>query len=417
MARHYFLSGFLFLSLSATAGGFQSAPQSARLLGLGGAGTAYVRDIAVLYYNPGALGHLDSLTHVSVGGLGTARLSSFLGTDSRRLTRQELQPQPGGYFYAATRLNSKFSVGLSVNQPFGYNTKWPSNWEGRSVVQEARFSSLYVQPTVGYQLSENFSVGAGVIYAYGDMRQQRALGQYDDPTAQALFTGSGSGYGANVGLYGRTADNLAFGISYRTPVTLKVRNGEATYANIPERDAAQFPARAGFRTDLELPSTLAVGMADRMTKNLLVTFDFHLTSWSRYDSLNFELDNASRVTAGRRYEDAMAFRVGAEYTVTPNLSVRGGVSYDETPVRDEFISPDLPDANLLGGSVGLSLALKSNLLLDLAYSYAQGGERRARVNPSRDVVSNIDGSYRTAVQTAAVGLSYSFGGRAASPVK
>ncbi|MBC6696657.1 OmpP1/FadL family transporter [Hymenobacter puniceus] len=417
MARHYFLSGFLFLSLSATAGGFQSAPQSARLLGLGGAGTAYVRDIAVLYYNPGALGHLDSLTHVSMGGLGTARLSSFLGTDSRRLTRQELQPQPNGYFYAATRINSKLSVGLSVNQPFGYNTKWPANWEGRSVVQEASLSSLYVQPTVGYQINENFSVGAGVIYAYGDMRQQRALGQYDDPTAQALFTGSGSGYGANVGLYGRTADNLAFGISYRTPVTLKVRNGEATYSGIPERDAAQFPASAGFRTDLELPSTLAVGMADRMTRNLLVTFDFHLTSWSRYDSLNFELDNASRVTAGRRYEDAMAFRVGAEYTVTPSLSVRGGVSYDETPVRDEYISPDLPDANLLGGSVGLSLALKANLMLDLAYSYAQSGERRARVNASRDVVSNIDGSYRTAVQTAAVGISYSFGGRATSSVK
>ncbi|MBD2714792.1 outer membrane protein transport protein [Microvirga sp. STR05] len=398
--------------MSATAGGFQSGPQSARLLGLGGASTAYTRDIAVMYYNPGAIGHLDSLIHVSVGGMGTARLSSFVGTDSRRQTRQELEPQPSGYLYAAARVAPKVSVGLSINQPFGYQTTWPSDWEGRSVVQESSLTTVYVQPTVAYQINDNFSVGAGFIYAYGDLRQQRALGQYDDRSAQARFEGSGSGYGANIGLYGRTADDLSFGISFRTPVTLKVGNGQAAYSGVLERDATLYPASMGFRTDIELPSTLSVGLADRMTKNLLVTFDFNLTSWSRYDSLNFEMDNATRVTAGRRYEDAMSFRVGAEYTATPILTLRAGVSYDETPVRDEYINADLPDANLLGGSLGLTLAIKPNLLLDMGYSYSQGGERRARVNISRDVVSSIDGSYRTAVHTAAVGLSYSFGGRA-----
>lgn len=398
--------------MSAAAGGFQSGPQSARLLGLGGASTAYTRDIAVMYYNPGAIGLLDSLLHVSVGGLGTARMSSFVGTDSRRQTRQELQPQPSGYFYAASRVAPKVSVGLSINQPFGYKTVWPGDWEGRSVVQEARLATVYVQPTVAYQLNDNFSVGAGFIYAYGDLRQSRALGQYDNRSAQALFEGSGSGYGANIGLYGRTADNLSFGISFRTPVTLKMDNGKATYSGIPDIDAGRFPASAGFRTDIELPSTLSVGLADRMTKNLLVTFDFNLTSWSRYDSLNFELDNASRVTSGRRYEDAMAFRVGAEYTATPILTLRAGLSYDETPVRDEYITADLPDANLIGGSLGLSLAIKPNLLLDMGYSYSRGGERRARVNIAREAISSIDGTYRTAVHTAAVGVSYSFGGRA-----
>ena len=398
--------------MSAAAGGFQSGPQSARLLGLGGASTAYTRDIAVMYYNPGAIGHLDSLIHVSVGGMGTARMSSFVGTDSRRQTRQELEPQPSGYLYAAARVAPKVSVGLSINQPFGYQTTWPSDWEGRSVVQESSLTTVYVQPTVAYQINDNFSVGAGFIYAYGDLRQQRALGQYDDRSAQARFEGSGSGYGANIGLYGRTADDLSFGISFRTPVTLKVDNGQAAYSGVLERDAALYPASMGFRTDIELPSTLSVGLADHMTKNLLVTFDFNLTSWSRYDSLNFEMGNTTRVTAGRRYEDAMSFRVGAEYTATPILTVRAGVSYDETPVRDEYINADLPDANLLGGSLGLTLAIKPNLLLDIGYSYSQGGERRARVNISRDVVSSIDGSYRTAVHTAAVGLSYSFGGRA-----
>lgn len=415
MTRYYLASTLLSLTLSASAGGFQTGPQSARQLGLGGAGTAYTRDIAVIFYNPGALGHLDSLTRISVGGMATARLSSFLGSDSRRLTQQKVQPQPGGYLYAATPVGKQLSVGLSVNQPFGYDTRWPQTWEGRSVVQESRLTTVYVQPTVAYKLNENFSLGAGFIYAYGDMRQQRALGQYDDRSAQASYEGSGHGYGASVGLYGRAAENLSFGISYRAPVKLKVDNGKATFSGVPDRDAALYPASAGFTTQVDLPSTLAVGLADHMTKNLLVTFDFHLTNWSSYDSLNFELNNnAPRVASGRGYEDAMAFRIGAEYTVSPGLLLRAGVSYDETPVRDEFITADLPDANMLGGSLGLSLAVKPNLLLDMGYSYSQGGDRRARVNQTREVVSSIDGTYRTAVHRVAFGISYSFGSGSAA---
>ena len=167
---------------TASASGFDSGPQGARVLGLGGASTAYINSIAGLSTNPGLLGQWgDSLLRLSFGGMGQIRRSSYIGQDTYQRTDQELAVQPGGYFYATRGLGKRVSVGLAVTTPYGYHTKWPSNWEGRSVIQESQLSTVFVQPTAGFKLTDNFSAGVGFVYAFGKYTQRRALGQYDTP--------------------------------------------------------------------------------------------------------------------------------------------------------------------------------------------------------------------------------------------
>ena len=61
----------VFCGLTASAGGFDTGPQGARLLGLGGASTAYINSIAGLSVNHGLLSQWgDSLTRLSFGGIG-----------------------------------------------------------------------------------------------------------------------------------------------------------------------------------------------------------------------------------------------------------------------------------------------------------------------------------------------------------
>jgi long-chain fatty acid transport protein len=404
----------LFSGLTATAGGFDSGPQGARVLGLGGASTAYLGSIAGLSVNPGLLGQWgDSLTRLSFGGFGQVRRSSFIGQDTYRRTDQDLTVLPGGYFYATRAVSKRVSLGLALTSPYGYHTKWPDNWEGRSVIQESRLNTFFAQPTVGFQLNDNFSAGVGFVYAYGKYSQRRALGQYDDASAGYRFSSSGSGYGVNVGLYGRSGDNLAFGISYRSGVKLKMNNGTLSTTGVPARDAALYPASADFKTQINLPSTLSVGLADRITKNLLLTFDFALSGWSTLDSLKLDVAAsgavpAQRLSSARRYEDALAFRVGAEYQASPKLTLLGGLNYDETPIRDEYINPEFIDANRIGASAGLSYQLTPRFALEAAYAFSYGQQRLARVNPLNATVSNVGGAYRTATNTASVGLAVAF---------
>ena len=416
--RFQFLGSLLTLATlsagTAQAGGFDTGPQSARLLGLSGASTAYINSIAGISTNPGLLGHYaDSLTRIVLGGTGLVRRVSFVGLNSDLGASQDLAVVPGGYAYATYGVNKRVAVGLAITTPYAFHTRWDDNWEGRSVVQESQLNTYFVQPTVAYRLSDNFNIGAGFIYAFGKYSQRRALGQYDDRTAQASFSGTGSGIGATVGLYGRTGDNLSFGISYNTGVKLKINSGSATYANVPGRDASLYPASASFRSSINLPTGLTIGIADRVTKNLLVTFDFALSGWSTLDSLNFDVQASGaaprqRVPSRRSYEDALAFRFGAEYVVTPKLTLLGGFHYDETPVRDEYITPDYVDASRLGASLGLSYQLSPKLALEAAYAFDYGQNRTSRVDITKYQVANVSGDYRTVNHTAALGVAMSF---------
>lgn len=404
----------LFSGLTASAGGFETGPQGARVLGLGGASTAYINSIAGLSSNPGLLGQwADSLTRISIGGIGQSRRSSYIGQGTFQRTDQDLTVLPGGYFYATHGVSKRVSLGLAVTTPYGYHTKWPDNWEGRSVVQESKLNTVFVQPTVGFRLNDNFSAGVGFIYAFGKYSQRRALGQYDDPTAGTEFSASGSGVGVSAGLYGRTGDNLAFGISYRSGIKLKMNNGTSSATGVPARDAALIPAATAFKTQFNMPSSLSVGVANHITKNLLLTFDFTLTGWSTTDSLKLDVAAtgnmpARTISTARRYEDALAFRVGAEYQVNPKLTVLGGLRYDETPIRDEYINPEFIDANRLGISAGLSYQLSTRLALEAGYSFDYGQLRTARANQSVETVSNVSGTYRLATNMASVGVAVAF---------
>ncbi|MBG8552592.1 OmpP1/FadL family transporter [Hymenobacter guriensis] len=398
------------LAPAAVAGGFETGPQGARILGLGGAATALAYHPAAAYYNPGALGMRDSLTRISVGGMALARRTSFLSTDTQRKTYQDLTPVASGYLFASHYFGKGITGGLSVTTPFGYTTKWPTSWEGRSVVQESSLYTVQVQPTVAVAISENFSVGAGAMLTHGSVRQLRALGQYDAFDADAEYEGSANGAGFNVGLYGRSSEDLSFGISYRSGVRLKVTDGTATFRNVPAADASRFTNSQNVATDIYLPGTLSVGLANQITPKLNVLFDFTLTNWTKTDSATFRFANnqAARSSQPRRYEDAMAFKIGGEYQLDAKTALRLGVLYDESPVRDEYVAPDLPDGNKLAASLGVSFAMADKLNLDLAYQFGALSNRKARANQSQDQVSNIAGTYRTFVHTAAVGLSYSF---------
>ena len=404
----------VFSGLTAAAGGFDTGPQGARILGLGGASTAYIGSIAGLSINPGLLGAWgDSITRLSFGGMGQIRRASFVGQDSYQRTDQDLAIQPGGYFYATRAVSKKIALGLSLTTPYGYHTRWPNSWEGRSVIQESQLNTYFVQPTAAIRLNDNFSAGVGFVYAFGKYSQRRALGQFDDPAAQSEFSSSGSGIGVNVGLYGRTGDNLAFGISYRSGVTLKMNNGTASTAGVPGRDAALYPASSSFTTEINLPSTLSVGLTDRITPKLLLTFDFTLSGWSTLDSLRLDVAAngsapARRISTARRYEDALAFRVGTEYKASDKLTVLAGVHYDETPVRDEYINPEFVDANRLGASAGFAYQLNNRLGVEAAYSFDYGQLRKARATPLVPQVANVSGTYRSVTHTASIGVTVAF---------
>ncbi len=393
----------------AVAGGFQTLPASAPVLGLGGAATAMSRDASAAWFNPGALGMLDS-ANVSFGLTGMRVGRIFRSATTQQNTTADAGFIASPYLYAALPLDSakRLVVALAVNSPFAYDTQWPKDWEGRALLQRNRVRSLYVQPTVAYRISDRFSIGGGVMLVGADYLLERSAGEFDN--ASAKYDASGNGIGWNVGIKGRSGDAISFGISYRSAVKVEMSNGTATFSGIPSSQTFRYPASTGFGTTLHMPSQLAAGISIMVSEKLMLNFTFELTGWSDYDSLVVRYDNDVRPAerAGRKYQDAMAFRVGAEYQLKPSLAVRAGIYYDESPVRDQNITPDFPDANVFGGAVGLGYQATRHIRLDAAYTYGLSATRNARADATQLTTPAIGGQYRNNQHGGAVNLSYFF---------
>ena len=121
-----------------------------------------------------------------------------------------------------------------------------------------------------------------------------------------------------------------------------------------------------------------------------------------------ELGDARIHTADDGWFAALAFRIGTEYQASSKLTVLGGLHYDESPIRDEYINPEFIDANRIGASAGFSYQFAPHLALEAAYSFDYGQLRTARTNQSQERVSNVSGTYRSVTHAASVGVAMAF---------
>jgi long-chain fatty acid transport protein len=97
-----------------------------------------------------------------------------------------------------------------------------------------------------------------------------------------------------------------------------------------------------------------------------VEFDAVWTGWSTIDRLTVEFANGRPTdTTVFLWENAMAYSLGTEYRWA-SFRMRGGYTYDVTPIPDGTVSPLLPDGNRQWWSVGVGTT-GERWSLDAAY--------------------------------------------------
>jgi len=421
------VGGALLTGTAASAGGFQVNLGGQKNIGMGGVGVGLSLDQAAMFYNPGALAMVRS-NGVQLGVNGAMARVSFrpeVGTQQRDLQHDIVTPFN---FYAAFGpKEGKWKAGVAVYTPFGSKLRYADGWEGRYSLTEINLQSVFVQPTVSYAITENLSIGAGlVILAYGAVNLQKdaPIQDQNGNTSHVTLDGHAKNkIGYNAGIYYKPSEKLGIGISYRSKVDATVEGGDVTYSNLPQAVGSNFTANK-FDVTLPLPSTVSVGVGVMPNEKLTLGFDVNFVQWSQYKTLNFAFsgNNGNGATAGlvggsatstsiRDYQDALTFRLGGQYQVTSGLTVRAGTAYDFTPVRDGFISPETPDANRLSLSAGASYAFGEKFGVDLSFLYENLEKRSQSQGDLINNKTNIDrvaGTYKTVAYVPGVGLHYKF---------
>jgi long-chain fatty acid transport protein len=285
-----------------------------------------------------------------------------------------------------------------------------------------------VQPTFSYAITPQLSIGAGLtILAYGAVNLQRDLPLPTGGGHLELDGKAKTQFGYNAGIFFKPSDKLSLGVSYRSKIDAKVENGDVTFSGMATGASAAIVnsgfTATNFAATLPLPAVASIGIGIMPTEKLTIGLDAALTFWSAYRSLDFTFSgnngngpNAGLVgsrstsTSKRSYEDALAFRLGGQYLVNDKLAVRLGASYDMTPVKDGYLTPETPDADRVIGTAGLSYQVSEKFGVDASFLFQA---LLKRTQTQSDLLNNgttdrIAGTYRTNAYVPGIGLHYKF---------
>ncbi len=400
----------------ANAGGFEVQEQSTYFQGSAFAGSAAGGDISSMFWNSAAITTVPGF-NAELSGTVILPSSELTATGGYLTTIDTYRTANIGVdvfvpsMYGSYQLSDRLYAGIAVNSPFGLTTK-PDNsvWAGAPIALTSRITSLDFNPTLGYKITPELSIGVGAQVEY---LRARLNNDYRSLDANSW------GAGATVGILWQPRAGTSIGAGYRSAVT---ENLSGMYMTTPLAPSIGLPASVGFPANgnVTLPDEVTLSARQAVTARLTL---LGTVEWVDQSTIgNIPITSGSCVgaceTLNFNYRDQWYFALGAEYAYSPSLTVRTGVSYEISPVDDSNRTILLPDSNRLGVSIGGSYKYSDRITFDLAYTHlffdnasycmAEYGGTSHCVNPSAQLTL-LEGSASTSADLLSVGAKYSTG--------
>jgi long-chain fatty acid transport protein len=358
----------LVASRDARAAGFGLDVQSGRGTGMASAVTGFIDDSAAIYYNPAGIAQ-GRLLDAQIGD--SLIMPSFTyHPASGSSTTTPFEVVPPFQAFVSGGITDSLSIGVGVFTPYGLTLSWPDGWGGKSLVTSAQLATYDINPTVAYRLGP-VRIGAGLQVVRGtvDLKRKVETGSQEVSTE---LGGGAWGVGGNVGVQIDAVEQyLMFGVHYRSQVQLDF-SGNASFDNVPATLQGTLHDQSA-STTLTTPDTVAIAVASRPIKSLVVDAEVVWTNWSRLQSIVLSFPNDSSGTLGstepKNWSNVVNYRVGGELAIDDAWRVRAGVLYDPSPAPASTLGPDLPDCDRLNLAVGGSYVHSSGLRVDLGYQF------------------------------------------------
>jgi long-chain fatty acid transport protein len=391
------------LGWSAFAGGYQVRLQGQKQTGMGLIGSPFALGASSIFYNPGGLSMMDKKWSFEVGASFIMANAIFQKDGTNYQARTDNPTGTPFYFYGAGMITDKLSVGLGVYTPFGSSAKWDDNWAGKLLIQDISLMAIYIQPTIGYKINDIISLGAGFVYAYGDVELNRAVDFNDNSTAQLKGTTGNIGY--NVGVMIRPTEKLSIGLDYRSKILMKMEGGDATF-KVPQSLSTTVPAENKFDAELPMPANLDLGISYAFNEKFTLAVEMNYVFWSIYDTLSFKFEQQGEVLDSdnpRKYKNTLIGRIGAQYALNDMFTFRAGLYYDPSPTDDDYFTPETVSLNTVAWTLGVSIVPVEGLSIDLSYLQLHGLETEKWYKPG-----NFGGKYKVITAIPGIGVSYKF---------
>jgi long-chain fatty acid transport protein len=472
LAKLVFAAALAFIVLGAgnvMAGGFALSGVGSKAINMGGAFRGLADDWSAAYWNPAGLTQVE---HSEVNAMMVAITPKPEFTPNILHYGHEVGYRNGHKLYNNEK--TKFAVdasgfmklknlkgivaGVAVYVPYGLGSEWdlynPTQVQTNTAFpwydHEANLYVIDVHPTVARAFMEDkLSLGAGVSLLRGSVTFRKTYLKAsgipvpnENLIIDSKMTGDGWGFGANFGALYKFSNKLQFGVSGRTPATIKLE-GTAdqelyTYNNedlknillsnaftaadsarilflfTPDNHAASPKAKSDFKT----PGDIGFGLAYKPSEKLTFTGDIAYTFWGSIDSIYLKLNGTDPSGAPAQntaivldWDNTLRFSLGVEYLPVKPLALRFGYYLDPTPVPNETFTPLIPDSGDKNSyNFGAALKIRG---MELSYNFEYLMFKDRTITTSVDVngdgnFDNYPGVFKSKLYASHVSLTYKF---------
>jgi long-chain fatty acid transport protein len=279
-------------------------------------------------------------------------------------------------------INPRLSAGVTVYGNGGMNTSYPqgsfncgagpANMLCGGGGLGVDLMQLVVAPTVAYKLADRHSVGVSLLLGY-QMFKATGLQAFDNAPGFPPFTGapgsvtnrgtdSSQGVGVRIGYFGRLTDQVTVGASYSPKMAMSRFND---YRGLFAGDGK-----------FDLPENYGVGIAFTPARGWLVAVDYQRINYAGVPSVG----NVSMPVAplgapngpGFGWRNVDVFKLGVEWQMNPNLTLRAGYNHGTNPIRPADVTFNIlaPGVMTRHYTAGFTYALNARDEITGAFMYA-----------------------------------------------
>ena len=366
----------------ARAEGFALNEWSARGVALAGGMVGRADDASALAYNAAGITQLPG-THIMgglafVAPLGTIVSDMDSGVEKHTSTKPKVWMVPHGF--VSHQLNDRVWLGFASFSRFGMGNSFDSQWVGRYNMYDIGMQTVSFVPSLAYKVNDmlSLSVGLEVIHAHVYMGNKvptvTAASAPNVVGNDLQLEGSGWGAGAHLGMHMRFNDQWSLGLSYKSQMTLNLfgdvdfgyegPNGLITSGVMHGPVARDRSANA----TLQLPDSIALGIAYKPLDNLSFEVGSVFTRWSTYNALNINMADGYSAINNKEWRDGWNFNGSVEYKPLDWWALRAGFSYETPVVNESYSDYMMPTNGRSTMSLGTGITWE-NWTLDLAYAH------------------------------------------------
>ena len=297
-----------------------------------------------------------------------------------------------------------YNANIIKNIPGGYDDEYESAWDGTHEVD----NGLQVSER-GHIESFDFTAGTnisnmlylGLTFSITDiyyninanysedffLANDKPSGYFDLDNWKET---TGSGYQVSVGAIFKPIDELRLGIAYHSPTWYHMRDVRNCYLDVllPDEsrrkgNAPEYDDVAPFDYRLQTPDRWVVSAAGILGAKAIVSVDYEYTNFSNMKlKNNYGYDFSDNEYIKEDFKGASTLKTGIEYRVTPQLSIRAGYCWSQSPLEKTFkegkreavlaLNSTMPHFTLEGNastfSCGLGYKFTPKFYMDLAFS-------------------------------------------------